>query len=152
VGGDAIGDVRVVIGGRAPGEVPPLVRVSSFDEVRFADLLADIGLRPDRVGLPGVQDKVSAAMINLPVATATDRFILKLNPPEFPHLVENEAFFLDAARHSGLAVVAHRVVRDADGQVGLLVRRFDRVGVGGQVRSLAVEDGCQVLGRPPGDK
>jgi serine/threonine-protein kinase HipA len=33
-----------------------------------------------------------------------------------------------------------------------LIRRFDRITVDGRPRSLAVEDGCQVLDRPPADK
>jgi serine/threonine-protein kinase HipA len=32
------------------------------------------------------------------------------------------------------------------------VHRFDRIGAPGQLRALAVEDACQVLGRWPGDK
>jgi serine/threonine-protein kinase HipA len=91
-------------------------------------------------------------MINLPVARAGERCILKLNPLEYPYLVEDEAFFLEAARRSGLTVPSSEVVADADGEVGLLVSRFDRITVDGALRSLAVEDGCQVQGRPPADK
>jgi serine/threonine-protein kinase HipA len=40
------------------------------------------------------------------------------------------------------------IVHDRDGSPGLLVTRFDRTSRG----SLAVEDGCQVLGRYPADK
>jgi serine/threonine-protein kinase HipA len=49
-------------------------------------------------------------------------------------------------------VPPNTIVTDADGQPGLLVRRFDRVTVDGALRPLAVEDGCQVLDRPPADK
>lgn len=88
-----------------------------------------------------------------PVARAGERFILKLNPVgEYPHLVENEAFFLDAARASGLPVPIHNLVFDRDGEPGLLVRRFDRITVDGGPRALAVEDGCQVADRPPADQ
>jgi hypothetical protein len=55
--------------------------------------------------------------------------------------VENEAFFLDAARASGLTVPPHDLVSDRDGAKGLLVRRFDRITVDGQLRALGVEDG-----------
>jgi serine/threonine-protein kinase HipA len=100
-----------------------------------------------------VQDKVSARMINVPVALGNARFFLKLDPPEFPHLVANEAFFLDAARRSGVESAEAEVVHDAAGTPGLLVRRFDRVGdPSGPVVSLAQEDACQVLGRYPADK
>ena len=46
-------------------------------------------------------------MINLPVARAGERYILKLNPAEFPRLVENEKFFLDADN----AVYPHGLLR-----------------------------------------
>lgn len=152
VGADAIGDVQVVPSGVAPQEVPARVVLDRIHDIRFADLLVELGIRAQRVALPGVQDKTSAAMINLPVARAGERHILKLNPTEYPHLVENEAFFLDAARRSGLTVPPSELVTDIEGAPGLLVRRFDRITVGGELRSLAVEDGCQVSGRPPADK
>lgn len=152
VGADAVGDVQVVPAGAIPQEVPARVVVDQAEEIRFANLLADLGIHPERVALPGVQDKTSAAMLNVPVARAGERWILKLNPVEFPHLVEDEAFFLRAARLSGLSVPAHEIVTDADGKPGLLVRRFDRITVDRRLHPLAVEDGCQVLDRPPGDK
>jgi serine/threonine-protein kinase HipA len=152
VGADAIGDVQVVPTGVLPAEVPARVALEQVGDIRFADLLVELGVRAQRVALPGVQDKTSAAMIKLPVARAGERFILKLNPAEYPHLVENEAFFLDAARKSGLTVPPSEVVTDAGAEPGLLVRRFDRTTVDGAVHLLAVEDGCQVLGRPPADK
>jgi serine/threonine-protein kinase HipA len=152
VGADAIGDVQVVPSGIEPTEVPPRVALESIGDIRFTDLLAELGIHAQRTALPGVQDKTSAAMINLPVTRAGERYILKLNPTEFPHLVENEKFFLDAARRSGLTVARSDLVTDADGEPGLLVTRFDRVTVDGTPRPLAVEDGCQVLDRPPADK
>jgi len=92
-------------------------------------------------------------MIDVPVASESARYVLKLDPPEFPHLVANEAFFLEAARRSGLECADAEVVRDADGAPGLLVTRFDRVvDAAGGVTSLAQEDGCQVLARYPADK
>ena len=106
VGADAIGDVQVVPSGEPPSEVTPRLRVEDFRGVRFRDLLDELEIRVDRVGLPGVQDKASLAMLNLPVAAAQDRFLLKLNPPEYRHVVENEAFFLGAAQRSGLETVS----------------------------------------------
>lgn len=155
VGADAIGDVQVVPAGVELAQIPPRVEIDrEFSDLLFAELLAELGIRAERTALPGVQDKVSAAMLNLPVARRGARFILKLNPPEFPHLVENEACFLQAARRSGLTVAAARVVTDAAGASGLLVERFDRVpqGEAHQPRAKAMEDACQVLGVPPGDK
>lgn len=152
VGSDAIGDVQVVPEGTEPHLIPPQVAIDDIGKLRFVDLLADLGIRAQRAALPGVQDKASAAMLNLPVTRAWERYMLKLNPPEYGHLVENEAFFLDAARRSGIATPPADMVTDADGSVGLLVRRFDRVTIDGSPVALAVEDGCQACDRPPADK
>lgn len=153
VGGDAIGDVQVVPGGVVPTEVPPRMVIEAMGDASFAELLVDLGIHAERAALPGVQDKSSASMINLPITRAGERFILKLNPvDEYPHLVANEAFFLEAARRSGLVVPPSEIVIDRDGAQGLLIRRFDRVTVDGQPRALAVEDGCQATDRPPADK
>lgn len=152
VGADAVGDVQVVPAGVTPAEVPARISIGEISEIRFSDLLDELGIRAQRSALPGVQDKTSAAMINLPVARAGERYILKLNPQGFPHLVENEAFFLTCARRSGLTVTSSNLAFDADGQPGLLVQRFDRATVEGALRTLAVEDGCQVMNRPPADK
>lgn len=152
VGEDTIGDVQVVPAGSIPGDVAARVLLEELDRTRFADVLAELGITAQRVGLPGVQDKTSAAMINLPVTRAGERWILKLDAPEYPSLIENEAFFLGAARDSGLTVPHFEIVRDTEGEPGLLVRRFDRVTVDGVPGAMAVEDGCQACGRPPADK
>lgn len=88
-------------------------------------------------------------MLNLPVSTAGSQVLLKLNPREFKHLVENERFFIGAAREAGLRTVDAELVQDRDGESGSVVRRFDRTLVDGRRTKLAVEDGCQVLDRHP---
>lgn len=158
VGTDAIGHARVLPRGDAPADVVEAApSLASPREVSFRDLFRSaLGSDPstlDRVALPGVQDKISGQMISFPVAGPRGRYLLKLNPPEFPHLVENEAFFLEAARRSGLAVADAEVIVDAEGEPGLLVERFDRVVTShGPTLRRAQEDGCQVLGRYPADK
>ena len=153
VGHDVIGDVQVVPAGTEPTPAEPLVQVAKdWAEVRFADLLADAGV-VDRVGLPGVQDKASARMISVPIARAGERFLLKIDPPEYPHVVENEAFFLTLARTARIDAARASVVHDRDGRPGLLVRRFDRIAhPSGSTLAVACEDACQVLGRWPADK
>lgn len=151
VGSDAIGDVQVIPADADPIDPPTLV-IDHLGRTRFADLLAELGIRPQRDALPGVQDKASAAMLNLPASRMGERYILKLTPPEYPHLAANEAFFLDAARRSGLTVPESQIVLDVEGVSGLLVRRFDRVTMNERPLRLAVEDGCQVCNRPPADK
>lgn len=153
VGRDPIGDVQVVPEAEHPTPAEPLVSVDrQWSEVRFADVLAEAGV-VDPVALPGVQDKASARMISVPVGQAGARWLLKVDPPEFPHVVENEAFFLDWSRRARIPTVEATVVRDADGRAGLLVRRFDRVpSADGGTMPLACEDACQVLERWPADK
>lgn len=157
IGGDAVGHARIVPAG---SELPPddldAPDLDSPEQVSFRELFqAAVGTDPtllDRVALPGVQDKISGRMIAFPVAGPRGQYLLKLNPPEYPHLVENEAFFLEAARLSGIPAADAELVEDRDGEVGLLVRRFDRVAEGGHLVRLAQEDACQVLGRYPADK
>ena len=157
VGSDAIGDVQVLPSG-APATDPPAlldtsqVGTSDFAEVFARATAADLD-QLDRVALPGVQVKVSAAMISAPVGTTSGPAILKLNPDGYPHLVENEHFFLGLAGECGLAVPNHRLLPDRAGRLGLLVERFDRVvAPDAPPRRLAQEDACQVLGRDPAAK
>ncbi len=154
VGRDPVGDVRVLPSGATPDAPPePLVSVArSFEEVTFRDLMEAAEI-VDPVALAGVQDKASARMISLPVSRAGRRFILKVDPPEYPLVVENEAFFIAAARRARIPAVRADVVHDATGRPGLLVERFDRVlDADGAPVSLAMEDAAQVLGRYPADK
>ena len=153
VGRDTVGDVQVVPAGEEPEAAEPLVQVSKdWGEVRFAEVIAEAGV-VDPVGIPGVQDKVSARMIAVPVGRAGERFILKVDPPEFPRVVENESFFLSVARAARLECSRAQLVHDADGRSGLLVRRFDRNSQpDGSTIAFACEDACQVQGRWPADK
>ncbi len=152
VGRDTVGDVQLVPEGVEPSPAEPLVLVHrSWDEVSFQDVLRSAGV--DLVGIPGVQDKASAGMISAPVGRASERYVLKIDPPEYPWVVENEAYFLEQARGVGMTAASASVVSDATGRSGLLVRRFDRVaGPDGTAIPLACEDACQVLGRWPADK
>lgn len=102
VGGDTIGDVQVVPAGDTPADTTPII-IDDFSRIVFAELFSQaIGPQPDRTALPGVQDKISGQMLNLPVQGGSQAYILKLNPPEFPHLVENEHFFFRAASRTRL--------------------------------------------------
>ena len=127
VGSDPVGDVQVVPEGAVPTRAQSRLTVASFEEVRFTELLAEHDITVDRVGIPGVQDKASLAMINVPVGLAGRRYILKLNPPEYRNLVQNEAFFLARAAGSRVAAASGRLVSDHDGIAGLVVTRFDRI-------------------------
>lgn len=166
VGVDTVGDVQVMPAGgepiAAPTEMPTDLNSVSFQELFDRAVGPDL---EDSAALAGAQDKVSGHMLSLPVGYRDAEWILKLNPQAHPHLVENEAFFLQAARDSGIQTAEAHVVHDREGASGLLVKRFDRrprpapaehpsdaVGTHGTFLRLPQEDACQVSGRYPADK
>lgn len=157
-GGDTVGDVYVTEPGEPAREHAPVADVRDLGAVTFDELL-ERSLRFDRersdATVAGVQPKVSAAMISLPVRSASKRraYILKPTPIDYPRLAENEAFFMQLAQRCGLPSARTSLVHDATGRSGLLVERFDRVpdGSGGLTR-LHQEDACQLLDRYPADK
>ena len=157
-GGNPVGDVQIVGHGELLDPEEHAVEVDPRKPVDFDELLGDSGLI-DPVALAGVQDKLSAGMISMPVASAGRRFILKLNAPEFPHVVENEFIMFRYAAKLRIPMSRVQLMRDVAGRPGLLVERFDRVplgdgaaGDGDPVARLAVEDGAQVLKLYPADK
>ncbi|MCB0912398.1 MAG: HipA domain-containing protein [Propionibacteriaceae bacterium] len=153
IGSDTVGDVVVVAeGDEASGVIPTVSDSRDLKEIRFTDLLAEAGF-VDRVGIAGVQDKLSAGMITLPVKLGAGAAIIKIDPPDYPHAVVNEHYFLGVARRLKHPVVASEIVHDRDGRPGLLLPRFDRrVRSDGSTLHLAVEDACQLLSRYPADK
>ncbi|MGV9615563.1 type II toxin-antitoxin system HipA family toxin [Nocardia xishanensis] len=148
VGADVPGDVQIVPDGQIPVDPPALLEDDEPGLVDFARLVDDV----DPHAIPGVQRKASASMISLPFSSRNGRFILKLSQPEYPHLIENEAAHLHAARAMKLPVAEASLVADRVGEPGLLVRRFDRIRDDGSWVRLAFEDGTQVLGLPPAAK
>lgn len=157
VGSDAIGDVQVLPRGLLPEDPPALLDISQAETDDFVALFARATstdpAQLDRVALPGVQIKVSAAMISAPIGTTSGPAILKLEPEQYPCLVSNEYFFLRMADACGLPVPPHRLLYDRARRPALLVDRFDRdVPSSGSLRRLPQEDACQVLGRYPAAK
>ncbi len=147
-GGDPVGNVSIV-SDRGPTkarvELPPDVT-----DVSFKELISGGGIDPSSI--PGVQDKLSSGMITVPVSTPHGASIIKLNPPEYPFAVQNEAHFLTMAKGLGVGISAHRIIHDREGEPALVVERFDRTLRDGQSVALAVEDGCQLLNIYPADK
>lgn len=152
IGADLIGDVQVLL----PGEKPETERESlkipiKSENLDFASLRDSyFGLKP--TGLPGVQDKVSSKMLNARARMANVDYILKFNPSEVPHAVENEAFFLGLAKRCGIKTSEFKVLRDINGVAALRLQRFDRIALRHGKLRLAVEDGCQALDLYPANK
>ncbi len=144
VGGSTIGDVSIVPPGTAPHD--SVASIDLGNELDFSQVLSSAGI-VDPAALPGVQDKASARTIATPVA---GDYILKISPPEYPALVENEAACFDIARdlRRQLPAAHHQVIHDVNGRSGLLVTRFDRSGT----TRWHVEDAAQLLNIPPGMK
>jgi serine/threonine-protein kinase HipA len=67
-------------------------------------------------------------------------------------VIENEAWFMTAARDVGLRAPPVRIVTDREGVTALAVHRFDRSVVDGRVVRHAQEDATQVLGLRPAAK
>lgn len=153
IGQEVVGDVRILPSGEKLIAIDPLVQVKkTFEEIKFTDLLSEFA-DIDRIGLAGVQEKVSAKRISLPASRAGAQYILKLESHDFPHVIANENYFLGVARKTSMRVTEAEIVYDANGQAGLLVKRFDReLNSTGATVSLAVEDACQVLDHWPADK
>lgn len=147
VGANAVGDVTVTVaaGGTHSAE-QPVDLPRALDQISFAELATGV---PEFAGLAGVQEKVTGRMISLPAKYSGAEYILKLSPPEFPRLVENEAYFLELAGRCGIPHADAQLVYDRDGVAALLVTRFDR---GSEGEMFAIEDGCQALDRWPADK
>lgn len=155
VADDAVGDVTVVPAGEPSsraGGAPDLTDPArvSFEEL-FASSIDPGGAHLDRA-LPGLQEKLSNAVVSFPLRRRAVPSILKLNTPASPRLVENEAFFLALARRCGFRVPPFEVIRDRDGHSGLLVERFDRALSESTLVRIAQEDACQFLGKWPADK
>lgn len=155
-GGHTIGDVyaqdaRV----HASSSPPPKLREIDFHE-RFASLIAADPYSLGEDAIAGIQEKVSASMISFPlnIAKSTKAYIVKLNPPDKPNLVENEFCCMALAKRCGLDVANAKLVRDKNRRSGLLVERFDRVWrpEAGGFGMLHQEDACQYLDRFPADK
>lgn len=155
VGGDTVGAVTVVPEGGQPRDPAPGSEAGQPGEASFGEMFAR-SVRPPRPqldkALPGVQEKLSDALISFPVKAGAGPAILKLSPDRFPRLVQNEAFFLEMAGECGLRVPPHRIVKDRSGTSGLLVERFDRLQTEEGVMRLPQEDACQLIGRRPADK
>jgi serine/threonine-protein kinase HipA len=158
VGHDCIGDISVVPENQPLEEVPPSLDLRSIGRMDFFDLfkksLAGADTHSIENSIPGVQEKISAGMISFPTKSRRSKttFILKLNPAEQPHLVENEMFFLGLAAKCGFETASAKIIKDSHNNSGLLIERFDRSVEKEEVIRLHVEDGCQFLNKYTSEK
>ncbi len=125
-------------------------------------IIEELPARPFLVGEDGVSMSLAGAQEKLPVAIsdgqiavpingAPSTHILKPDNPRLPGSVQNEALCMVLARRIGLNA-APVTTGVAGARSYLLVERYDRTGIGNDVRRLHQEDFCQGLGRPPASK
>lgn len=148
IGADTIGNVRVFPAGADPVQPAAMFDPEQDTDFRLVFEKLTGSVSADPVGLAGVQPKVSAGIVSAPTQTRSGPAILKLNPVEYPLLVENEHFFMTMAAACGLRTAATSLLHDAEGRSALLVTRFDRAGA----TRIAQEDACQVAGVYPASK
>ncbi|MBC7420179.1 MAG: HipA domain-containing protein [Bdellovibrio sp.] len=114
------------------------------------------GFDPGKSSLAGVQDKISADRISLPIniKNKNKNYILKLASSEFPDIIANELACLKIAKSCGLEVNKAKIVKDKNNLEALLVERFDRDWDKNEkkIKRFHQEDACQFLDRYPSDK
>lgn len=120
-----------------------LVRI--FNELKTRPMLC--GVAGAASLLPGDRDKLAVVIqdgrLALPVLGAPSTHIVKLE--RYPGEARMEAYALTLARRSGLTTVTAKP-QSAGGHGYLLIDRFDRRIVGGEVRRLHSESVLQALG------
>lgn len=161
VGEDCAGAIQLV----APESVEEVlardgeVQWLSEDDIasRLARLREDSSAwrNPDDPGafsLTGAQAKTALHWADgrwgVPSGATPTTHILKPPLPEFDGFVENEHLTLELARACGLPSARSQVVAFGS-ELAIVVERFDRVVLEGEVRRIHQEDFCQVLSIPP---
>ena len=154
IGRQVIGDVYAETGSESTFEIPAKLSQINFYDF-FQNLLSGDQLRKDE-SIAGVQEKISASMISFPINIARQhsKYILKLNPADKPNLVINEHYCMELARKCGIDRASTKLVKDKDGNYGLLVTRFDRSWNSKENNFMMhhQEDACQFLNKYPADK
>ena len=152
IGMDCAGAVQF-----APPEAPERAE-GRVERLTHADVAAELR-SVLRLGIPG-SDRRTAGQFSLagaqpkialleergrwgrPSGRIPTNRILKPPSKEFPGFAENEHVCLEIAARLGVGAVRSRVLR-FDGEVAIVVDRFDREGAGGVYRRIHQEDVCR---------
>ncbi|HEY8272106.1 MAG TPA: HipA domain-containing protein [Pseudobdellovibrionaceae bacterium] len=120
--------------------------------VNFYDYFLETLSVPE--ALTGIQEKISASMISLPLRGTNRKksYIIKLNPKDKPHLIEDEFICLLYAKKCGLISSKAKIIEDRDHNKALMVERFDRISSDSKIIRVHQEDACQLLDIYPFDK
>lgn len=108
-----------------------------------------------RFSLGGAQAKIALAWIDKswhqPTSSMPSTHILKPGIPEFTNNALNEHLTLRLAQACGISS-ANTEIRTFDGEVAIVVERYDRITAQGATRRVHQEDFCQALGVSPSQK
>jgi serine/threonine-protein kinase HipA len=94
---------------------------------------------------------VSADGCALELVAQGGRYLIKPDVQTYPCLPANEHLSMALAKHAGLLVPPHGLVRLTDGSLAYVVRRFDRTG-DNPPEKRRQEDFCSLAGLRSGDK
>ncbi len=107
-----------------------------------------------RLSVAGVQDKINVVVndkgqLGFGEGSLCSTHILKFEKQKLPHLVINEYFTLQLAKHCGINVTQAKLMRFGKNPA-LLIERFDRRYLSiNEVQRRPVIDGCQALNVAP---
>lgn len=148
IGSQTVGDVYVKSERNASSlKEPPKIEEIDIYEYFLKSIEDDSSTQES---LAGVQEKISASMISLPLRGSNRKksYILKLNPKDKPNLVQNEYHCLELARKCGFTTNDAKLLYDKHRNPVLLVERFDRK----NFQMIHQEDACQFMNKYPADK
>lgn len=147
-GTDFIGDVHTVRNNHNESNIIQ----KKYGDINFYDYFLNTFSAPE--SLAGVQEKISSSMISLPIRSTNRKksYIIKLNPKDKPHLVEDEFLCLSLATKCGLKTCKSKIIKDRDHNKALMVERFDRIASDQGITRVHQEDACQMLDIYPFDK
>ena len=155
-GRDIAGAFEIIADADEPPRTPGLVR---YGPDELAEEVASLDTKPlaihddSELSLAGLQDKMVVVRVEggwaRPVHGYPSTHILKVDPYQYPGLVDAEAACLRVARAVGLTSITVDRCRLGDREA-LIVSRFDRVEQdGGPPRRIHQEDLLQALGLHP---
>lgn len=106
-----------------------------------------------RMSISGAQEKVSLTLASdrrsLEVSATGGRYILKPETSRFTAIPQNEHVTMCLAQFVAIETPPFGLVRQSDGGVSYIIKRFDRLEDG---TKLQVEDFCQLAEKPVRDK